>query len=192
MGQRFDYNIYFDFKSGSYNKSWHKIVNNVVESLPQIANDINNLTELPSNPEYSSYYENGTELENRYLWFALPIGNWNLIIDLWLDYYTQNETQIVDTQELVGQNFSFSDSTFFNLTSLTSIIYCKSNGVLHTFQEIHSNDLSNSNFTIALMIPTGGISTIYVAIGVGGAAAIMIVLFIVDRYGNRNMPLETT
>ncbi|MGY5878723.1 MAG: hypothetical protein RTV31_00675 [Candidatus Thorarchaeota archaeon] len=192
VNQRFDYNVYYEFvmydeygyMSSDVNKSTHDRVYHIVESLPMIANDIDNLTDIPTitSPESSCYFENGTRMEHGYLWEVYPVGNWNLIIDLWLDYYDSNEMQIVDTQELVGQNFSSSEAGY------SLIIYNKINGVLHTYQSVYSTEFTYSNFTIAL-IPPVETPAIYIPLAIGAAGSILIAYFIIDRHGKKNVNL---
>lgn len=180
VGQRIDYDFYREVRNYNETEIWDFRFYNIIEDLPVIADDIDSWGEFPTTPNRTCYYENGTEPTFPYIWYALPIGNWDMVIDLWLDYSSINESNIIDTPQLVGYNctWSWDDG---NTTYIYAEIYSKSTGVLHTLQQYSP---VSENFITSLeivLIPSNDIPVIYILVAGGVTAVILVAIVILKR-----------
>ena len=184
VGQRIDYDnyreiAYFnDTRFDDYSIIWDFRFYNIIESLPAISNDIDSIGEILHKVNITSYYENGTETSYPFLFYVLPIGNWDLIIDLWLDQPSINESNIIDTPEFVGYNctWSWDDG---NTTHIYTEIYSRSTGVLHTYKSYTPGE---NSFMLRemVLIPSDDIPVIYI-LAAGGIVSIVLVAIVLMK-----------
>ena len=184
VGQRIDYDNYReisyfnDTRFNDYSIIWDFRFYNIVENLPAIDNDIDTRGELPTTPNRTCYYENGTETPLPYLWYVIPIGNWDLIIDLWIGSGV-NESEIVDTPQFVGYNctWSWDDG---NTTHIYTEIYSRSTGVLHTYKTYTPGENMFMLREIVL-IPSDDIPVIYILAAGGIVSVVLVVVVLMKR-----------
>jgi len=179
VGQRLDYDYYREVTNYNDTEISDFRFYNIIESLPAISDDIDSWGDLPDKPNRTCYYENGTEPTFPYIWYVIPIGNWNLIIDLWLDQPGINESNIIDTPQFVGYNctWSWDDG---NTTYIYAELYSRSTGVLHTLQKY--NPVSE-NFITSLeivLIPSDDIPVIYI-LAAGGIVSVGLVVIVLMK-----------
>lgn len=180
VGQRLDY--VFDREVTNYNDTvtQHFQFYNIIESLPAISNDIDSWGDMPGTPSRTCYYENGTEPTFPYIWYAMPIGNWDVIIDLWIDTPSINESDIIDTPQLVGFNRTWSWDGG-NTTYIYAEVYSRSSGILHTLQQY--NPVSE-NFITSLeivLIPSSDNLVIYGLVAAGIVSVVLMVVVLMKR-----------
>jgi len=185
--QRFDYNLYVEHNSESIGYIYESGSNIryylVVESLPTIPDDIDH-DDVPYAPQFDCYYLNGTEISFEFssviAWDARPIGNWDLLIDFWLDTPVINETDIINTQDLVGYNYT---TSFENRTTLKTMLYSKVNGVLHTFRMGFFNETHPEYYSLreVTLVAGGDASVLYIGAAVGIAVVVVLVIFMRRR-----------
>ena len=178
VGQRLDYNYHSEIQN--YNETDIKDVNfyNIIESLPDIPDDIDSLEEYPANPNRSCYYSNGTETPFPYIWYAVPVGNWDLNIDLWEMQPSINASNIINTPEVVGFNKTWSWDGG-NTTYIYAELYSRSTGVLHTYQQYSPMSEDFIVDTLMVLIPSNNI--IYIVAGVGVTAVILVAIVLLKR-----------
>lgn len=184
-GQRFDYSYYREVQNFNDTQIWDFQFYNIVDNLSVISDDIDNISEIPVAPNRTCYYENGTETSHPYKWYVIPIGNFDLIIDLWLDHPSINESNIIDTPQLVGYNCTWSWDDWNN-TYIYAEIYSKSTGVLHTYQSVNpiSESFSTSSEIVLIpgddILPDDILPVIYIAVA-GGVVIILVAIFMIKR-----------
>ncbi|MGY5878721.1 MAG: hypothetical protein RTV31_00665 [Candidatus Thorarchaeota archaeon] len=178
VGQRLDYNYHSETQH--YNETDIKDVNfyNIIESLPAISDDIDTLGEFPSTPSRTCYYSNGTETTYPYIWYAVPIGNWDLVIDLWELHPGINESHIIDTPEVVGYNSTWSWDGG-NTTYIYAELYSRSTGVIQTYQKY--SPMSEDFIIDAKMVLIPSSDIIYIVAGVGVAAVVLVAIVLLKR-----------
>ncbi len=183
VGQRLDYDYYREYSYFNDTRfDDYSIIRdfrfyNIVGNLPVISDDIDIRGELPTTPNRTCYYENGTETSYPYLWYVIPIGNWDLIIDLWIGTGV-NESEIIDTPQFVGYNatWSWDDG---NTTHIYAEIYSRSTGVLHTYQTYIPSENSIMQTEIVL-IPNDDNPVIYI-LAAGGIVSVVIVAIVLMK-----------
>ncbi|MHA1930399.1 MAG: hypothetical protein ACTSV2_17645 [Candidatus Thorarchaeota archaeon] len=184
VGQRLDYDYYREslffndtrFEDFSIIRDFQFY--HIIESLPAISDDIESGGDLPDTPNRTCYYANGTEPTFPFRLYVIPIGNWDLIIDLWIESGV-NESEIVDTPQFVGYNatWSWDDG---NTTYIYAEIYSRSTGVLHTLQQYSP---VSENFITSLeivLIPSDDIPVIYI-LAAGGIVSVVIVAIVLMK-----------
>ncbi len=176
--QRFDYHRHWESTLGNTTDSSDNRFYNIIEDLPAIADDIYSMGELPAAPIRTCYYENGTETPLPYLWYVIPIGNWDLIIDLWIGSGV-NESEIVDTPQFVGYNSTWSLDGG-NMTFIYAEIYSRSTGVLHTLQQYYPME-SLITQTEVVLIPSDDIPVIYFLAAGGIVSVVLVALVLMKR-----------
>ncbi len=183
VNQRFDYNLHIEYnvESGSDDSNTPYFV--VVDSLPDIPDNIAFEPDLP-NPNFDLFYLNGSDGSGYFVsitfWNVIPIGNWDMIIDLWLGIPIVKETDIVNTSELVGYNYTYS---FENKTHVYTQLYSKSNGVLHTFEMSYRDEIDPSIYRVREIIAVAGgdIPILYIAGAVGVGVIVILAIFVKKR-----------
>ena len=178
VGQRLDYNYHSETQH--YNETDIKDVNfyNIIESLPEISDDIDSLGEYPATPSRTCYYTNGTETSYLYIWYAVPVGNWDVIIDLWELHPTINASHIINTPEVVGYNTTWSWDGG-NTTYIYAELYSRSTGVLHTYQKY--SPMSEDFIIDTVMVLLPGNDIIYIVAGVGVTAVVLVAIVLLKR-----------
>lgn len=175
-GQRFDYSYYNEIQNYNDTNIWDLRFYNIVENLPVISDDIDTRGELPVTPDRTCYYENGTETQYPYLWYVIPIGNFDLIIDLWIGMV--NESEIIDTPLFVGYNSTWDDE---NRTYIYAEIYSKSTGVLFAYQSVYPLSENFSIIREIVLISGVDISIIYIAVAGGAVVIVLVAIFKMKR-----------
>jgi hypothetical protein len=184
IGQRFDYTLHLEVINGTEYLNLKDVdYYIVVKSLPAINDSVHSLGNLPSHPDFGCYYTNDTEVTPySYIWLALPIGNWSLIIDLFLASPSSlTEDEIINTPTLAGFNFTMTSD---NLTATSCEIYSKSTGALYTRQSIFQNvyhDIVFRHETRIDLIESSGSILPYLAIAGGAVLVIAIGVIIAKR-----------
>ncbi len=184
VGQRLDYDYYRErsFFNDTRFEDYSSIKDiqfyNIIESLPAISDDIESWGDLPDTPNRTCYYANGTEPTFPYIWYVIPIGNWDLIIDLWIGSGV-NESEIVDTPQFVGYNSTWSLDGG-NMTFIYAEIYSRSTGVLHTLQQYYPME-SLITQTEVVLIPSDDIPVIYILAAGGIVSVVLVVIVLMKR-----------
>ncbi|RDE11743.1 MAG: hypothetical protein C4K47_09385 [Candidatus Thorarchaeota archaeon] len=182
-GQRVDYVVSSLNIADNSTETIEKRYYVVVESLPEIQETIVTLRDLPTTPNCSTYCENGTETEDpAYLWLVLPVGNWSLLISLWLSEQSVTEDNIIDTSTLAG--FNFTDVGKKSISTYLEI-YQKSTGVLYNYvSTLNYTGPPHPHYSSVEISLIDSSSWPIVPVAVGGAAvagAVVVVAIILRR-----------
>ena len=181
VNQRFDYHTPWERTFGNVTDSSDNRFYNIVEDLPAIADDIDSIGELPAAPIRTCYFENGTEPPHPHFWNAIPVGNWSLFRDILLDERGINESNIIDTPQLIGFSVTVIDKNF---TYFYTEIYSKSTGVLHFLNNSRSGHFFGVNLnsiTEIVLIPSVDIPIIYVAVAGGVVLIVLVAIGIMEK-----------
>jgi len=178
VGQRFDYNFIREVHNYNDTETWDLRFYNIVGDLPVISDNIDTWGKFPATPNRTCYLENGTQGTFPYIWYAIPIGNFDLIIDLWIGSGV-NESEIVDTPLLVGYNCT-SSWDGGNTTHIYAEIYSKSSGVLDTYQAVNQFETFSSSVEIVL-IPGDDMLPVYIAVAGGVVLIVLVSVVLIKR-----------
>lgn len=183
VGDRFNYKI-FGVNNGIQDIDWDMYIQ--FYSVGELNETVMSFGEMVGQyPSFSTYWSNGT-LNEYYSWPVLmvfPTGNWSLVEDVYLEYFSQFFTveDFVETDSTWGYIISGGSS---DVTATITAIYSKTDGVLNYYQSIRDDDTSRRLREITregYSSPGGLDPNLLLYIGIGGVLVIVVVAAYVRR-----------
>ena len=132
------------------------------------------LTFFPIDREETFYY-NGTPVLSGRIYFAVPIGNWDILKDIYISSYSS----YYDTIEIIDEENYWGLRTTQNQTYVEEIgttIFSKNDGVLVTL--LHERIYSLNDTTTVLVERISPPLTIYIPVLIAGGSIIFVGLLV--------------